>query len=267
MLDLGVSQEVLAAFIADPSEKTIEAILATGQFTGQVATATAPVTKPVTPVITNPSKPVGLELLKRPVDKPAIAKITNPDRPIGIGVLKNPVEKPTIAKITNPTNPIGIGFLQAPTNKPVNAFVPQSAIAAVNSAATAGARKPVDLYVNNSDAFSRSVKSLSVFGIKIPLANGGIITRPTSALVGEAGAEVVIPLTKPKRALELYQQSGLEKVLEAGGLSRTSQGMPSKTSNVTVNQTFNVNDDTNLRKASRKAMASGYDLGRQLRGI
>jgi hypothetical protein len=30
------------------------------------------------------------------------------------------------------------------------------------------------------------------------------------ALIGEAGAEVVVPLTRPDRALELMQQSGLD---------------------------------------------------------
>jgi len=45
---------------------------------------------------------------------------------------------------------------------------------------------------------------------KIPeLANGGIITQPTLALVGEAGPEAVIPLTRPTRARELASAAGL----------------------------------------------------------
>jgi hypothetical protein len=40
-------------------------------------------------------------------------------------------------------------------------------------------------------------------------ADGGIVTGPTSALIGEAGPEVVIPLTRPDRAAELMAQSGL----------------------------------------------------------
>lgn len=40
-------------------------------------------------------------------------------------------------------------------------------------------------------------------------AEGGIVTGPTNALIGEAGPEAVIPLTKPKRAAEIMAQAGL----------------------------------------------------------
>jgi phage-related protein len=50
-----------------------------------------------------------------------------------------------------------------------------------------------------------------------PFANGGIVTSPTAALIGEAGKEVVIPLTRPGRAVELAQQSGLIDLLAAQG--------------------------------------------------
>ena len=43
-------------------------------------------------------------------------------------------------------------------------------------------------------------------------ADGGIVTGPTNALIGEAGPEVVIPLTKPARAAELMAQSGLSSM-------------------------------------------------------
>ena len=46
-------------------------------------------------------------------------------------------------------------------------------------------------------------------------AEGGIVTNPTQALIGEAGPEVVIPLTKPSRAAQLMQQSGLAGMLTA----------------------------------------------------
>lgn len=47
-------------------------------------------------------------------------------------------------------------------------------------------------------------------------AVGGIVTGPTPAIIGEAGPEVVIPLTKPARAAELAQQSGLAAMLGLG---------------------------------------------------
>lgn len=48
-----------------------------------------------------------------------------------------------------------------------------------------------------------------------PLANGAIVRRATAALVGEAGDEVIIPLTRPRRALQLAEQSGLFNVLDS----------------------------------------------------
>lgn len=46
-------------------------------------------------------------------------------------------------------------------------------------------------------------------------AEGGIVRTPTQALIGEAGPEVVIPLTKPSRAAQLMQRSGLASMLGA----------------------------------------------------
>lgn len=63
-----------------------------------------------------------------------------------------------------------------------------------------------------------------------PFANGGIVTRPTAALIGEAGPEVVIPLNRPQRAVDLIEQSGLLSLLAAQGAIRaqgtTSDGRP-----------------------------------------
>jgi phage-related protein len=50
-----------------------------------------------------------------------------------------------------------------------------------------------------------------------PFADGGIVHGPTPALVGEAGREVIIPLTRPQRAVELVQQSGLMGLLASQG--------------------------------------------------
>lgn len=41
------------------------------------------------------------------------------------------------------------------------------------------------------------------------LANGAIVSRPTTALIGEAGAEAVIPMSRPARALQLMEAAGL----------------------------------------------------------
>jgi len=44
-------------------------------------------------------------------------------------------------------------------------------------------------------------------------ADGGIVTGPTNALIGEAGAEAVIPLTNPARAAEVMSQAGLTSMI------------------------------------------------------
>ncbi|MFF4900416.1 hypothetical protein [Streptomyces sp. NPDC001068] len=53
----------------------------------------------------------------------------------------------------------------------------------------------------------------------LPFAKGGIVLGPTHALIGEAGPEVVIPLTDPRRAVQLAHQSGLVGIL--AGQART----------------------------------------------
>lgn len=50
-----------------------------------------------------------------------------------------------------------------------------------------------------------------------PRANGGIINRPTAIYAGEAGREVVIPLTRPDRARQLAQESGLTNMIGGSG--------------------------------------------------
>jgi TP901 family phage tail tape measure protein len=44
------------------------------------------------------------------------------------------------------------------------------------------------------------------------LANGAVVNRPQVAMIGEAGAEAVIPITRPARALELMEQTGLAEL-------------------------------------------------------
>jgi phage-related protein len=62
------------------------------------------------------------------------------------------------------------------------------------------------------------------------LADGGVFDRATEATVGEAGLEVVIPLTRPMRALQLAHQSGLVNVLATarnGGATAAQSAQPS----------------------------------------
>lgn len=72
---------------------------------------------------------------------------------------------------------------------------------------------------NISGAISSAISAAQNLGnIDLnPFANGGMVNGPTAALVGEAGPEVIIPLTRPQRAVELVNQSGLMGLLASQG--------------------------------------------------
>jgi TP901 family phage tail tape measure protein len=78
----------------------------------------------------------------------------------------------------------------------------------------------------------------------LKLANGGIINGPTRALIGEAGAEAVVPLTKPRRAARIMEEAGL---IPAGSAA-TGQS-------VTVNQYITAMDP---REAARQSTDEWY---------
>lgn len=76
----------------------------------------------------------------------------------------------------------------------------------------------IDNLISNAvGSIGDAVSSISSLGDLLPFADGGIVTSPTAALIGEAGKEVVIPLTRPTRAVELAEQSGLISLLAAQG--------------------------------------------------
>lgn len=69
----------------------------------------------------------------------------------------------------------------------------------------------------NLEEINRHQWGLTRPGGNQAFADGGIVYGPTNALIGEAGAEAVIPLTRPARAAQLLQQSGLDRMLFGGG--------------------------------------------------
>lgn len=79
-------------------------------------------------------------------------------------------------------------------------------------------------------------------------ADGGIYDKATNAIIGEAGREVVIPLTRPQRAMELAQKSGLlDMLLKQDGLYSKSlsngvSGALSKLARVEATTTNTVNN-------------------------
>lgn len=70
--------------------------------------------------------------------------------------------------------------------------------------------------------FSSSLSSLSHIGIPGHAA-GAIVHRPELATLAEDGPEVVIPLTRPSRARELAQSSGLTRMLRPGDGGNVTQ--------------------------------------------
>lgn len=58
---------------------------------------------------------------------------------------------------------------------------------------------------------------------KVPeMANGGIVTSRQQAIIGEAGAEAVIPISRPARAMDLLEQSGLASLVRSSDASRAA---------------------------------------------
>lgn len=66
-------------------------------------------------------------------------------------------------------------------------------------------------------AASRKIKVPGAYGdfdpSGRPLADGGIVYGPSNHLIGEAGAEAVIPMTRPQRAMQLMRQAGLDRLV------------------------------------------------------
>jgi len=96
---------------------------------------------------------------------------------------------------------------------------------------------------------------------KIPgvhLAAGAVVYGPQKALIGEAGPEVVIPLTRPKRAAELVARSGLLDVVAraTGGVGAAHARGQMRARDVAVHiHTQATNSDILVRKMQR-AMAA-----------
>lgn len=86
----------------------------------------------------------------------------------------------------------------------------------------AAAKREVELSVNVKTASTANVASVPA---SVPaLASGGIVTMPTLALVGEAGAEAVIPLSKLDSMGTTYNIT-VNGAIDAEGVARTIQNV------------------------------------------
>lgn len=85
-------------------------------------------------------------------------------------------------------------------------------------------------------------KTTPTIPVRGPMAQGGIIRSPQFSLLGEDGPEVVIPLTKPNRAAELFAQSGLANTLTE-----------SNTTNNNIPVTINMNGSPSPAEVGHEA--------------
>jgi hypothetical protein len=77
----------------------------------------------------------------------------------------------------------------------------------------------------------------------LPFANGGIVNSPVVGLVGEAGPEVIIPLTRPQRARQLAQESGLVDMLaKSGVLGKSTQSGGKRSGETVINNYWTLNE-------------------------
>jgi TP901 family phage tail tape measure protein len=102
-----------------------------------------------------------------------------------------------------------------------------------------GFRSAVNWIIGRWNGLSLRVPSVSVMGkevfggatISTPniplLANGAVVDKPTLAMIGEAGREVVLPLTRPARAMELLEESGLlSRLSGSSGAGNSTEAPP-----------------------------------------
>jgi phage-related minor tail protein len=77
-------------------------------------------------------------------------------------------------------------------------------------------KRTVDVSIRVTETVSRIVSTISAGGIP-KMAEGGIVSRPTLALIGEAGPEAVVPLSK------MGSGGGDVNINVTGGLSTSAE--------------------------------------------
>jgi phage-related protein len=92
----------------------------------------------------------------------------------------------------------------------------------------------LNFVINGWNSLRFTIPSFGVGPVKFPgfelgvpriplLANGAIVRGPMLAGIGEAGPEAVIPISRPARAMQLMEQSGLADMVRGQGSAVTIQ--------------------------------------------
>ncbi|WP_433341745.1 phage tail tape measure protein [Streptomyces sp. CA-253872] len=120
-------------------------------------------------------------------------------------------------------------------------------------------RAIVDAVGDIGGAIMRKVRGGLPAGVRkfIPfLANGGVVDSPMLGVIGEAGREVVIPLTRPQRARQLAEDSGLLDIIGARPAvpARAPSAAGPAPSSV-VNHTWNITETGNAETTAHRVLA------------
>ena len=102
------------------------------------------------------------------------------------------------------------------------------------------------------------------FGLgSILLADGGLVTQPTQAIIGEAGPEVVIPLDQFKTWMKPFSENATSQTAD----NHSGSAIPQITiQNVNVSGVLNADDVSNvIENALPKALSRS--IGRNVRGM
>ncbi len=161
--------------------------------------------------------------------------------PLLLGILTGPIGLAVTAIVKNWDKVTGavdavkgaigaiVGAVQAVVNSPVLQGI-DNAFGSVFGAAKSVVNSVADAIQNVIGKVQSAVSLVSNLAGKVGgvvgavggiaghfFADGGIVTRPTNAIIGEAGPEVVVPLTQPRRAMELMRKTGLDRMGSGGG--------------------------------------------------
>ena len=112
-----------------------------------------------------------------------------------------------------------------------------------------GAAATVSGIISNISAMGSSVGA-TVSGVIARVrghAEGGFVTSPELAMIGERGAELILPLTDRERSLDLLSQAssvlGLSEEISPSGSSGSSESSGSGGVTVEMNVTFNISGE------------------------
>jgi len=120
-----------------------------------------------------------------------------------------------------------------------------------------GAAAQISSIISSISAQAAAMPSIPTGGGNIPAhAEGGFITSPELALIGEKGAELILPLTDKERSRELLRQAsgvlGLNSEEDGYSISGGSSGggsMSVSVGGITVNFEINGSDSTDIMEA------------------